>query len=166
MRGTSWYSTPAGIVERNVHPLTGKLLADDDARGVRERFVASNIPLAESVDDYDADGRVRLPAEYNEWLASAESAIGDDVAVTASELRITSPLAGASYIVDPDVPTSARIPLLAVGGRKLMWQSDSLSCSRRDGVDYATAVEGEHRIVVTDAETGRRAEIQISVKTL
>ena len=30
-RGTSWYPTPAQIVERTIHPLTGKLLADDDA---------------------------------------------------------------------------------------------------------------------------------------
>ena len=34
-RGTSWYRPPVEIVERNVHPLTGKLLADSDSRGRR-----------------------------------------------------------------------------------------------------------------------------------
>jgi penicillin-binding protein 1C len=165
-RGTSWYATPSEIVERTIHPLTGKVLAEGDARGVRERFVSDNVPPSESADDYEANGRVRLSAEYGDWLASAESAIGNEVTASSSELRITSPLAGASYLVDPDVPTSGRIPLTASGGKKLVWQSNSLACSRTDGADYATAVEGEHTIVVTDAETGRSAEIRISVQSL
>ncbi|MFN2476735.1 MAG: penicillin-binding protein 1C [Chthoniobacterales bacterium] len=165
-RGTSWYPTPPQIVERNIHPLIGKLLSENDRRGVREKFLIEQVPPVESGDDYEADGRVRLSAEYTDWLASAESAIGNNVRAISSELRITSPLPDASYLVDPDVPTSARIPLTASGGEKLVWQSDSLACSRSAGVDYALAVEGKHRITVTDAATGRRAEIQISVKSL
>src|SRR5687768_4200882 len=60
--GMSWYRTPAGIVERTIHPLTGKLLADTkldgfkpsssrDPGGVREKFLADRLPLAESVED-------------------------------------------------------------------------------------------------------------------
>lgn len=165
-RGTSWYRTPIEIVERNVHPVTGKLLADDDARGVREKFVANNIAPQERAEDYDRDGRVRLPVEYDDWLASAESAIGAAVTAAQFELRITSPLAGANYLLDPDVPTSGRIPLSASGGAKLVWQSDSLKCAQQDGSDYAIAIEGEHHITVTDAATGRHADIQISVRSL
>lgn len=165
-RGTSWYRTPAEIVERNVHPLTGKLLAEDDARGVREKFVANNIAPPEAADDYDRDGRVRLAVEYDDWLASAESAMGQKATVATPQLRITSPLPGANYLLDPDVPTSGRIPLKASGGETLVWQSDSLRCARQDGNDYAFAVEGEHHIAVTDAATGQRVEIQISVRSL
>ncbi len=167
-RGTSWYRTPPQIVERSVHPLTGKLLPHEDPRGVHERFVADNVAPAESPGDYDADGHVQLPPEYGDWLASAENRVRDEATGRGDgpELRITSPLAGAEYVVDPDVPTSDRIPLTALGSKQLVWQSDSLRCVERDGHDYAFAVQGEHRITVTDVETGRRAEIRISVHTL
>ena len=60
--GTSWYRTPPGIVERTIHPLTGKLLADGDARGVREKFLADHLPPTESPADYDVAGNVQLRA--------------------------------------------------------------------------------------------------------
>ncbi|HEY8833973.1 MAG TPA: penicillin-binding protein 1C, partial [Chthoniobacterales bacterium] len=75
--GTSWYRTPPGIVERTIHPLTGKLLADGDARGVREKFLADRLPLAESATDYDVAGHVQLGAEYTDWFRSAENSLRD-----------------------------------------------------------------------------------------
>jgi penicillin-binding protein 1C len=165
-RGTSWYRTPREIVERNVHPLTGKLLADADARGIREKFVVGNVPAAESAADYDATGHVKLGPEYADWLASGENAARDRLvlASAAPEIHVTSPLRGGTYVIDPDVPTSRRIPLLASGGTKLTWRSESLRCDRGGG--FAIATEGEHRIAVVDAETGARAEVQITVKSL
>lgn len=167
-RGTSWYRTPPQIVERTMHPLTGKLLKDGDERGLREKFVADNVPPSESAEDYDGNGRVRLASEFGDWFASAENGLRHDAVLASAspELRITSPLAGGSYIVDPDVPTSARIPLTALGGKQLVWGSESLRCTQVNGVDYAVASEGEHRVRVTDAETGAHAEVLISVQAL
>ncbi|HEX8281492.1 MAG TPA: penicillin-binding transpeptidase domain-containing protein, partial [Chthoniobacterales bacterium] len=166
-RGTSWYPTPPQIVERTVHPLTGKRLADDDARGMREKFVAGNEPVAEKPDDYDS-GKVKLATEYADWFASGENGIRDHAVVArdGSELRITSPQTASVYLVDPDIRSSRRIPLRAAGGRKLVWQSETLRCEREDGLDFARAAEGEHRIVVTDAESGRSAEVMVSVREL
>jgi penicillin-binding protein 1C len=167
-KGTTWYRRPLAIVERNVHPLTGKLLADGDQRGVREEFVPENLPPAERADEYDSFRRVKLPNEYNDWFASAENGLRDRAVLANSreELRITAPLAGSTYLVDPDVLSSRRIPLVAVGGGKLAWHSDSLHCARQDGDEVAMAEEGEHRIIVTDVETGRSAQVQISVRSL
>jgi penicillin-binding protein 1C len=167
-RGTSWYRTPAEIVERNVHPFTGKLLADDDVRGIREKFIAGQLPSPDSAADFDGAGRVLLGSEYGDWFASAENPIRGEatLAANASELRITSPLAGGTYLVDPDVATSGRIPLTALGGNKLIWQSDSLSCRRDGATDYADARDGEHRITVTNVDTGQHAEVQILVHSL
>jgi penicillin-binding protein 1C len=166
--GTSWYRTPPGIVERTIHPLTGKLLADGDARGVLEKFVADRVPNAESAADYDLAGNVRLSAEYADWFRSAENSLRDRavLGMAPGELLITSPLPGSIYVVDPDVPSSRRIPLIANGSAKVEWQSESLTCRSEAGGDFALATEGEHLLVVTDPTTGRKAETRIRVRFL
>ncbi|HEX8679862.1 MAG TPA: penicillin-binding protein 1C [Chthoniobacterales bacterium] len=167
-RGTSWYEQPAEIVSRKIHPLTGKTLPPDDLRGVPETFVSGQLPPAESPDDYDADGRTRLPNEYAEWFASAENCVRESavLAPTAADLRIISPLAGSSYLIDPDIRSSGRIPLLASGGIELRWASESLQVGRDDGGEFAVACEGEHTVVVTESATGRSAEVRIVVRSL
>jgi penicillin-binding protein 1C len=166
--GTSWYRTPEAIVERSVHPLTGKLLAEGDPRGVGEKFVADRLPPVESPADYDPTGNVQLSAEYVDWFRSAENGLRDRVVLAAApdELLIASPLPGTIYVVDPDVPSSARIPLVANGSGKVEWQSDSLACRSEKGIDFALASEGEHRLVVTDPATGRKAETRIRIRFL
>ena len=155
-------------MERNVHPLTGKLLTDSDPRGVREKFLADRFPAVESLADYDAAGNVQLGAEYADWFNSAENGIRDRaiVAPKSGELRITSPLPGSVYVVDPDVPSTRRIPLVANGGTKIKWESESLTCRSEPDADFAMAMEGEHRIVVTDLASGQRAETWIRIRFL
>lgn len=167
-RGTSWYRTPAEIVERNVHPLTGKLLADSDPRGVREKFLADRLPAAESPADYDAAGSVQLGAEYTDWFGSAENGLRDRATLASrnGELRIISPLPGSVYVLDPDVPSTRRIPLAANGGTQIKWESESLACRSESGTEFALATEGEHRIVVTDLASGRHAETWIRIRSL
>jgi penicillin-binding protein 1C len=166
--GTSWYRTPPGIVERTIHPLTGKLLADGDARGVREKFVSDRLPAVESASDYDFAGNVQLSAEYTDWFRSAENSLRDRAVLAAApdELLITSPLPGSIYVVDPDVPSTRRIPLIANGSGKVEWQSDSLTFRSEAGLDFALAAEGEHRLVAIDPATGRKAETRIRVRFL
>jgi penicillin-binding protein 1C len=166
--GTSWYRTPDKIVERTIHPLTGKLLADGDPRGVREKFVADRLPPSESATDYDAAGNVLLGAEFSEWFRSAENSLRDRAVLAAShdELLIASPLAGSVYVVDPDVPSSRRIPLITEGGAKVTWQSETLACRSEAGGDFAEAAEGEHRLIATDPSTGRKAETRIRIRFL
>ena len=166
--GTSWYARPPEIVEREVHPLTGKLLAQTRPDAVRERFFRDHLPLPESPDDYDATGRAKLGVEYLTWSESAENTLGArvSVAAVAPALRMVSPLPGTTYLVDPDLPSSARVPLQALGSAQLVWQSDSLEVGVRDGRSFALAREGEHRLTVRDAATGRSAETWIRVKSL
>ena len=97
-----WYATPAQIVERDVHPLTGKLLAQSQPRSIREGFVRDRLPPPESPGDYDADGQVKLGSEYTEWLASAESSLAG---------RVTNP---------GQLRTAGR---LAPGGQRLCYRS-------------------------------------------
>jgi penicillin-binding protein 1C len=166
--GTSWYRTPAAIVERTIHPLTGKLLADGDPRGVSEKFLRDRLPPAENAADYNAAGNVRLGAEYAEWFQSAENGLADRavLANAPDELLIASPLPGSIYVVDPDVPSTRRIPLRAFGNGKIEWRSESLTCRSEDGSDFALASEGEHKLIATDPVTGRQAETRIRIRFL
>jgi penicillin-binding protein 1C len=167
-RGTSWYRMPAGIVERTVHPLTGRLLADLDARGIREKFLADRIPPSESPVDYDVDGKVQLGPEYADWFRSAENSVRDRAVLASAgdDLRIASPLPGSVYVVDPDVPSTRRIPLRAYGSGNVEWRSDSLTCRSEDGSDFALATEGEHSLVAIDPKTGRQVETRIRIRFL
>lgn len=161
--GTTWYATPPGIVERNVHPLTGKLLASAQPDAVREKFVEDRLPDLESASDYDDEGRVKLRDEYTEWFASAEnSLVGRAVLAASMSLRIVAPLPGTTFIIDPDLPSSRRVRLVVGGASAPKWESASLRC---EGA-VALLTQGEHRLSVVDPTTGARAETWIRVKTL
>jgi penicillin-binding protein 1C len=166
--GTSWYPRPADIVERDVHPLTGKLLMAPRPNAVHEKFLVGHLPQEEAPSDYDEQGRVVLGPEYQEWLASAQNSLGTQVAeaARAPDLRLVAPVAGTTFVVDPDVPSSARIPLLARGHGALVWHSDSLVCREENGRCYAEATPGTHRLSVRDSETGKVAETWVVVKEL
>jgi penicillin-binding protein 1C len=164
-RGTSWFERPMSIVERDVHPLTGKLLAHSRADSVREKFVATQLPDTESAQDYDASGKVKLGVEYQEWLAGAENSLPTRATMHESaraKLHLVAPIPGTTFLLDPDVPTSLRVSLVATGSGPLVWESATLRCA--DGT--ADLTEGEHRIRVSDPATGERADTWIRVKSL
>jgi penicillin-binding protein 1C len=163
-RGTTWFPRPTEIVERRVHPLTGHLVAGPRADAIVEKFLRDSLPPAESPDDYDAGGRVKLGPEYRAWSESNEATA--TVAAGVPELRVLSPLPGTTYLLDPDLPSSARVPLSAQGIGPLTWRSESVECRVIDGHPEALVREGEHRFTVRDTATGQSAETWIRVKAL
>ena len=163
--GTSWYAQPANMIERSVQPLTGKLVTSDRPGLVREKFLVDRLPATESPDDYDAAGRVRLGAEYREWLASARNeslGVFAPAPLANVPMRVVAPLPGSVYYLDPDLPASDRLSLKSNLTGPLVWQSPTLRC------DGATArlKEGRHEITLRDPETGAHAETWIVVKAL
>jgi penicillin-binding protein 1C len=165
--GTSWYPTPAGIVERDVHPITGKVLTAPRSDAVREKFLTEHLPPTESRADYDEQGRVILSAEYAAWSASAENHLTDRTTVPENiPLRVLAPVPGTTFIIDPDLPTSRRAQLVATGPATTEWKSDSLQCTGTGREAMAVLTEGEHRLSVVDPATGAHAETWIRVKSL
>jgi penicillin-binding protein 1C len=167
--GTTAFPTPANIVERTVHPLTGKILTGYEASGVQEKFLKNFLPPVETAADYDDTGRVRLPACYREWLAGAENWLGTAaVAENAGglqQLRLVSPQPGTTFFIDADLPPSSRaIPLRAEGGSSLRWESESLECRAAAGGPVAVMREGRHRLTVMCSDTGERMETWVTVK--
>jgi hypothetical protein len=122
----------------------------------------------ESATDYDSAGKVQLGPEFDEWHKSAENSLRDRTVLAAGrdELLITSPQTGTVYVVDPDVPSSRRIPLITTSGAQVQWESESLACHSDAGLNFAEAAEGEHRLVAIDRATGRTAETRIKIRFL
>jgi penicillin-binding protein 1C len=155
-------------VEREVQPLTGKLLTHARPDAVREKFLRDHLPPGESTKDYDTDGRVKLGPEYRAWMKSGENGLTSRALCDAQDttLRVEAPVAGTTFVINPDLPSSRFAPLQASGVSGAVWESDSLQFRERDGRTYAELSEGKHRLSVRDPATGARAETWIYVKTL
>ena len=172
--GTGGFITPANIVSRWVHPITGKLVADDHPGAVLEKFMAGHLPPAEAATDYDAQGRVRLPIEYRDWLASEQNwlrnsavANGQFDSATDSSLSIVSPLTGTTFYLDPDLPEhGSLLRLQANGAVTVDWRSDTLPIQTRSGNAFAILSSGRHELIARDARTGAESHAWIIVKQL
>ncbi len=165
--GTTWFERPAGIVERAVHPLTGHLVSERSADALVEKFVEGRLPKPESADDYDDAGRVKLSAEYSEWAASADNQVSDRVVLKdEGRLHLVSPQPGATFLLDPDVPSSGLLPLVAIGARRLVWESPTLSLREQAGRTFAVAAEGRHELTARDPASGATVTTWVLVKAL
>ncbi len=168
--GTTWFARPEGIIERAVHPLTGRAVADGDAPrtdAVGEKFAAGNPPPPARTDDFDSAGRVRLGAEYTEWAASADNQLRDRVALAdAGKLHLISPQPGSTFLVDPDVPSSGLVPLVASGSGRLVWECSTLALQEKSGRFFAVAAEGRHELTARDPESGEMVRTWVVVKAL
>ncbi len=113
------------------------------------------------MEDYDSRGRIRLGAEYAEWLASGDNWLASQAVSTpsASLLRIIFPLPGTTVYLDPDLPEQGRrLRLRAEGSPKLEWASDSLKFVQEGAKSVALLTAGRHQLTARDPLTG--AEIR------
>jgi penicillin-binding protein 1C len=165
--GTTWFERPPQIVDETIHPITGKRLASKQAEGIREKFTRENLPPLEAPTDYDAAGRILLRPEYAAWADSADNQLRNRVAVAGSgALHLVSPTPGATFLVDPDVPSSALVPLVATGANELVWECATLTFRDQAGKRFAVGEEGEHHLTVKDPQSGRSVTTWIRVKAL
>jgi penicillin-binding protein 1C len=161
--GTSEFVRPTGMVRAEVNPITGRRAG----QGGAEWFVADNLPPREIPDDFDADGKVKLGADYAEWFAGADNTLRKhavlDVAQVA-KVRVLSPLPGTVYYLDSDLPPSSRQVRLRVNATSARWSSQTLECVARDGDVFVRLQPGRHRL--TAEVDGQRLETWIEVEGL
>ncbi|MCX6875522.1 MAG: penicillin-binding protein 1C [Verrucomicrobia bacterium] len=169
--GTSWYAPPEEIIERAIHPVSGKLLANPTAAASREMFIATSLPPEESPGDYDAQGRIRLGDEYTAWFNSGANWLTDravlDESIGTPKLCIVAPSPGSTCVLDPDLPAHGRIlPLVANGTSEGVWSSATLEVRNEAGSACAILSEGRHELTVRNPATGETVKTWILVKSL
>ena len=165
--GTGWFTAPQNVQTARIDPLTGRQCSAARPGAVMEKYV--HLPAPERAEDYDARGRVRLPAEYAAWLSSRENQLGDRViaADDARTLRILQPAPGTTFYIDGDLPAEAQqIALRAesASALELKWECASLVVGQNAAGPHAQVREGRHTIVAVNPATGQSAETWIEVK--
>ncbi len=168
IHGTGWFAPPIGIETAWVHPLTGHRVHEGSG-GHQESFVRSTLPPWASEADCDPQGRVRLPAEYTDWLGSADNRLGDSVVLDdagkARELRILCPLPGTILYLDGDLPESAqRLSLRA--SKACAWRCSTLALEEIPGRTEARLIPGRHRLEAIGSSGRMTAETWIEVRRL
>lgn len=169
-----WYPVPDTLVDTEIDPVLGRRIvgAARPQNTVREWLRRDLLPPPATADDYDAEGRARLPAVYASWVESRAGNVAWQVASgPPPDLRILSPLSGTVAFLDPDLPGGGRrFPLraesAAPGG--LEWASETLrvEADSESGRAWLILEPGSHEVSARDAETGAMAVSRISVEAL
>jgi penicillin-binding protein 1C len=160
--GTSWFKRPEGLKQFPVDPLTGRLVEVTRPGAVMEWHRQPPEPARPS--DYDAEGRVRLGAEYQPWLAGPQNTLGAlAVAATSTpDLRILEPKPGSVYFLDADIPSESQwIPLRAEASGTVRW-----SCDTEASIEESRFMlrEGRHQLTAVDESTGTHSSTWIEVR--
>ena len=174
----SWYEQPAGVQVAAVDPLTGCPVPpehQEHRKTVQEKFARQFPPSATRDGQYDSQGRVLLPKSYVAWMESGDNYLGQAVALApegsplqedAARLKITAPLSGSTYLLDPDLPFQGQILRLKANQPNVEWRSDTLSIEQRPGGPVALLRPGTHEISVVDPETQETRTTRIVVRKL
>lgn len=171
-RGVTWYERPAQLVQARVDPRTGRRLTAQSppARLSRdELFPSSRLPPPATAADYDAQGRALLPAEYTDWITSADNWLGDLVTRTTAGVKdtrpwqITHPVPGTVIHLDPDLPQSGTRLHLMADQPGIRWRSESLRIEHDSGRPVAHLTPGRHTLHAEHPTTGETRHTHILV---
>ncbi len=170
----SWPEIPASFVPCQIHPYTGKRIADDDslATAFQLALPEDKLPPFTSASDFSADGKILLAPIYSEWLASADENKQFAIHGTAgdqqqrqlnSSLKILSPADQATYLLDPDLPSSGRKLTLETNYLgEINWQCKSLTIAQEQQKYQLLLSPGTHQITLTnDRGEQKRATIKV-----
>ncbi len=170
-----WYDLPPEVIELEVDPLTGApvpLSLRGRRPSIPEKFMRDLAPTpnSDTKANYDAGGRILLPADFAIWLAGPDNWLGNQAVASARPaggqgFRIVSPLPGTSLLLDPDLPEGGRRLPLRSTLLDAEWSSPTLKIERHTGSFTALLTPGRHEISARHT-TGEEKRTWIIVKVL
>ncbi|MBQ7214556.1 MAG: penicillin-binding protein 1C [Synergistaceae bacterium] len=162
---SGWYEKPEGVVLREVCALSGKpptamcpaVKTDWAVEGVTKTFPCDIHALR------SGQRVVNLPAEF-----SANLNRKNELAVVRkySELKIISPVPGASYFAAP-FDLERKIPMKTEGATGRVWwyiDGEYAGSSEADRTFFHDVPDGKHVVSVVD-EAGRSAKVDVQIFT-
>jgi penicillin-binding protein 1C len=170
-RAATWFVRPAGLVEITADPRTGKLIPVK-AEIPTDLAPAAAIPPVASAADFDAEGKAILGADYAEWFNSPHNHRRHELSLglapsAQTPLRIISPAADATYLLDPDMPEGSDQlrPVTHPAGR-VEWASETLQIQAASPEPIIHLRPGIHLLMAKDRETGAVQTLTLRVKSL
>lgn len=171
-RGAVFVTRPESIDTIQVDRRTGHRfltqVADNTPYRKTEVCLGSHLPLPVSASDYDPGGRALISLEYDEWFHSEDNVQGHAFALAGftppaqEHIQIITPLAGATYYLDPELPgQSATLKLVSNLGSG-QWTSDSLKI---EGVSLQL-IPGDHVVRLRHPDSGQEVECRFKVESL
>lgn len=171
-RPPQWLERPDGLAEITIDSRTGHRFIGNTTAG--QPFSQGELCLARSLPDpvdhadYDRNGRAWIDQRFGEWFASVDNNRQDDLALSRDRPldlspRIISPMATATYLLDPELPSGGRLlKLLSNLPSNACWSSPTLEI-----VDNtAHLIPGRHEITLTDLASGTAISQKITVESL
>jgi penicillin-binding protein 1C len=165
----TWYPDPSSdytiIDTRN-----GKMIAPGthtDFAWFEHTMPGHSIPAA-SPDDYDEQGRAKLPPMYRAWYESSQNQRRhelalDTAAVDVMPLKILSPRDQSTLLLDPEVPGSGSTLRLHTNfPHYTAWSCETLVIEG----DTAKLTPGTHTFTATDTRDGKEHRVTVTVKSL
>lgn len=172
----SWFDPPESVVRISIDPRTGKRLGDgvsvNPAYQRSEWCQSGQAPLPAAATDYDSRGRALLDSGYSEWYHSPHNRRIDSLALAGNlptdlPLRVLAPRPGATYFLDPELPSGGkRLRLASNLPDHVIWNSDTLVIEPSFPEPVAILTRGDHTLTASDRRGGRAVSITIHVKAL
>jgi penicillin-binding protein 1C len=152
---------PAGLVERNICPLSGMLSSSYCAGSVREWFPDNEIPGLCNWHNYSG---VSYPSEYQSWIVERFRTAGTEIKQYAG-IRI--PVADSVFYIDPSYPASAQAVRIETYGfnddARIFVNGTRAGSINRAGVYMLPLAKGHHLIHAED-DDGNYASVEIDVR--
>ena len=126
------------------------------------------LPLPVSSQDYDPQNRALLSRQFAEWFQSADNvkshafALTDSKPVTRQSLQFLTPLPGATYYLDPELPGTTNQLQLTSNLPDVTWSSETLTIKN----DKATLIPGTHQIHLSHSKSKQNITCKIRVEEL
>lgn len=165
-------SRPSSLVTISVDERTGHHFPIPPKKGTpyykQETCPKERLPLPVSSQDYHPDKRALLSLNYAEWFQSDDNvkghafALSDSRPVATLNLQCLTPLPGATYYLDPELPGSTDQLKLIANLPNVTWTSGTLGISG----EKATLTPGIHQLQLTHPETGQTISCEFKVEEL
>ncbi len=170
----SWFERPRELAEVWIDTRNGKQTSPrpQSLQHRLERIPAAFLPPMALPADYNPDGKAYIGALFRLWFESTDNhrrnELADNPQIPNLEpLRILTPEDGATFLLDPEIPSGSDTlrPLTNLPGL-VRWSSATLTLEASHPEPVIRLVPGSHELTATDPRTGESRLIRIHVRSL